>query len=183
MAQNSRFSRIEVSGHYDSSRHFLLDNQILRGRGGVHVFTPFYTIGGSAILVNRGWLPLASDRTIRPEVPTPQHQIVLKGMLNTIPVPGRVLGPADQLVKDQWPQLITYLNLADISGSLERPLENWILQLSKSEPHGFDGRDWKPVFLSSSRHRGYAFQWFALATACIVMWVIIGFRNSSGKRT
>jgi len=177
----SRFSRIEVSGHYDNHRHILLDNQIWQGRAGVYVFTPFNTAQGSTILVNRGWLPLAPDRKTLPDIPTPQHEIVLKGMLNTLPVPGRILGSADQLEQDQWPQLVTYLNLPDISGSLGTPLENWVIQLSKSEPDGFDGREWKPVFLSSDRHRGYAFQWFALVAACVVMWVYLGFRKPSGN--
>jgi len=181
MSNASRFSRIEVSGHYDTHRHILLDNQIWQGRAGVYAFTPFNTAQGSTILVNRGWLPLAPDRKTLPDIPTPQHEIVLKGMLNTLPVPGRILGSADQLEQDQWPQLVTYLNLPDISGSLGTPLENWVIQLSKSEPDGFDGREWKPVFLSSDRHRGYAFQWFALVAACVVMWVYLGFRKPSGN--
>jgi surfeit locus 1 family protein len=180
ISQDSRFSQVDVSGHYDPHRHILLDNQIWQGRTGVYVFTPFYSIEGSAILVNRGWLPLAADRKTMPEIPTPKHEVELRGMLNTLPVPGRLLGSADQLKPDQWPQLVTYMNLADISESLGISLENWVIQLSKSEPNGFDGRDWKPVFLSSSRHKGYAFQWFALVAACILMWVFLGFRKSSG---
>ena len=180
IAQESRFASIDVSGRYDPSRHILLDNQIWKGRAGVYVFTPFYPNGGTAILVNRGWLPL-TDRTSMPQVPTPKHEIVLKGMLNTLPVPGRILGSADQLKQEKWPQLVTYLNLPDISASLGTPLENWVIQLSKSEADGFDGREWKAVFLSSSRHKGYAFQWFALVAACFVMWIFIGFKKTTRK--
>jgi len=181
IAQGSRFSRIDVNGHYDTSRHILLDNQVWHGRGGVYVFTPFYTTGGTTLLVNRGWLPLSADRKTMPEIPTPQHEIALKGMLNTLPVPGRMLGSADRLRQDQWPQLVTYLNLADISVSLGMPLENWIIQLSESDQSGFEGREWKPVFLSSNRHRAYAFQWFALVAATIMMWIFIGFKKPSGN--
>lgn len=180
MDQGSRFASIDARGHFDTSRHILLDNQIWKGRAGVYVFTPFYTVEGTAILVNRGWLPLAPDRKALPEIPTPQHELVLKGMLNTLPVPGRILGSADELQQEQWPQLVTYLNLSDISESLGVTLEDWVIQLSKSEANGFDGREWKPVFLSSSRHKGYAFQWFALVAACVVMWIFLGFRKPSG---
>ena len=182
MAQDSRFARINVSGHYDTSRHILLDNQVWQGHAGVYVFTPFYTVGGTAILVNRGWLTLAPDRKTMPEIPTPQHEFVLRGLLNTAPVPGRILGSADKMKQDQWPQLVTYLNLADISEALDTPLESWIIQLSETEQTGFDGRDWKPVFMSSSRHKGYAFQWFALAGASIVMWLVSSVRKPSGKK-
>jgi surfeit locus 1 family protein len=180
--QESRFSRISVDGTFDPSRHILLDNQIWQGRAGVYVFTPFYTSTGAAILVNRGWLPLSPDRKSMPEISTPRDELVLRGILNTPPVPGRILGPADSLSVDAWPQLVTYLNLPDIANLLELPLETWIIQLSASEPSGFDGREWKPVFLSSSRHRGYAVQWFALAAAGIIMWLVISFRKPTGNR-
>lgn len=181
LAGKHRFARVAVSGHYDPVRHILLDNQVWKGRAGVHVFTPFTTLDGTAILVNRGWLPLAADRQTMPAIATPQHETVLRGMLNTLPVPGRMLGRADKLEHDQWPQLVTYLNLDNIAVALDVPLESWVIQLSESEVSGFEGRDWKPVFLSSSRHKGYAFQWFALATVSIIMWVFTGFRKPSGN--
>jgi cytochrome oxidase assembly protein ShyY1 len=180
LAKDERFARIDVSGHYDPVRHILLDNQIWKGRAGVHVFTPFYTLDGTAILVNRGWLALTADRQTMPAVPTPQHETVLRGMLNTLPVPGRMLGQADRMNQSQWPQLVTYLNLENITESLDVPLENRIIQLSASEQAGFEGRDWKPVFLTSRKHKAYAFQWFALATVSIVLWVFTGFRKPSG---
>lgn len=178
IAQKSRFAQIDVSGHYDSKRHILLDNQVWRGRAGVHVFTPFYTHEGLVILVNRGWLPLSADRRTLPEIPTPQRQTVLRGMLNIFPVPGRILGPSDKLVSNEWPQLVTYLNIVDIAVALDTPLAEWIVQLSDSEQAGFDGREWKPVFLTSDKHKAYAFQWFALAGVSVVLWVLNGIRRS-----
>ena len=180
LARDERFARIDVSGHYDPVRHILLDNQVWKGRAGVHVFTPFYTTDGTAILVNRGWLPLAADRHTLPDIPTPQHETVLRGMLNTLPVPGRILGQADKMNQNRWPQLVTYLNLENIIESLDISLKDRIIQLSASEQAGFEGRDWKPVFLTSRKHKAYAFQWFALATISIVLWIITGFRKPSG---
>jgi len=181
LGASDRFARVSARGYYDGQRHFLLDNQVLNGRAGVYVFTPFYTTSGDVILVNRGWLPLSADRKSMPDIPTPRDEIMLKGVLNTPPVPGRVLGAADRLSRDRWPQLITYMKLDDLSGSLGQPLENWIIQLDKSDPTGFEGRDWQPVYLSSGRHRAYAFQWFAMSAACIILWLVIGFKNTSGK--
>jgi surfeit locus 1 family protein len=183
LKEKKRFARIDVTGHYDQTRHILLDNQILNGRAGVHVYTPFYTAVGAVILVNRGWLPLAADRQSLPEIETPQQETELAGMLNIVPVPGRLLGQADRMTDDQWPQLVTYLNLEDIAESLDAPLEDWVIQLSDADQTGFEGRDWKPVFLSSSRHKAYAFQWFALSTASIVLWLLSGFRKPSENST
>jgi len=180
--QKSRFSTVTALGHYDVERHILLDNRIWHGRAGVYVFTPFHTNRGLTILVNRGWLPLSPDRKSLPVIPTPDDEIVLRGILNTPPVPGRLLGSADRLEKTKWPQLVTYLNLPDITAILGTPLEDWVVQLSGSEPGGFEGRDWQPVYLTSSRHQGYAIQWFSLLAACVVMWVFLGLRNQTGKK-
>lgn len=182
LAEKKRFAHIDVNGHYDPVRHILLDNQIWNGRSGVHVFTPFYTLDGATILVNRGWLPLVPDRHTMPEIPTPEDQIVLSGRLNTLPVPGRILGEADKLNPDRWPQLVTYLNYEDIGKLLAAPLENWVIQLSDSEQTGFEGRDWKPVFMSSSRHKAYAFQWYALSMTGFVLWIMSGFKKTLGNK-
>jgi len=177
-----RFAHIDVSGHYDPQRHILLDNQIFQGRGGVHVFTPFKTLDGITILVNRGWLPLAADRQSMPDIATPQHEIVLRGTLNIFPVPGRILGSADKMQAHQWPQLVTYLNQEDITVALDTPLENWVVQLAATEQTGFEDRNWKPVYLSSDRHNAYAFQWYALALASLVLWMFMGFRKPPKNR-
>ena len=67
-----------------------------------------------------------------------------------------------------------------IVNKLDQPIEDWVIQLSQPDDAGFEGREWKPVFMSSSRHRGYAFQWFALVAACFAMWVYLGFRKTPG---
>ena len=182
LQQKLRFARVDINGQYDPVRHILLDNQVWKGRAGVHVFTPFYTTGGAAILVNRGWLPLAADRKTLPEVPTPLGQTTIKGMLNILPVPGLAVGEADSLLQDQWPQLVTYLNRQDISASTQSKLEDWVIQLAPTDSSGFEGRDWQPVFMSSDRHKAYAFQWFSLTTACLVLWLVISFRKISGNK-
>jgi surfeit locus 1 family protein len=173
-----RFAHVSAKGHYDQKRHILLDNQVYHGQVGVHVYTPFYLADGKAILINRGWLPLAANRKKLPPVPTPAGPLVVRGRLNTAPVPGRRLGPADKLERNHWPQLVTYLDIADISRAIGTPLDPHVVQLASSEPSGFSGRDWKPAYLTAARHRAYAFQWFSLAAACIVMWLFTGLRGA-----
>jgi surfeit locus 1 family protein len=179
--RDERFARVTASGRYDTARHILLDNQLWQGRGGVHVFTPFATTGGQVILVNRGWLPLPPDRSAMPDVPTTVRATSISGILNVFPVPGRMVGEADELAPDRWPQLVTYMNHGDIERALGVALEDRIVQLSPADPHGFEGREWKAAFMSSERHRGYAFQWFALTAACVVLWLVTGFRRTSGS--
>jgi hypothetical protein len=52
LKQDGRFSRVQAYGHFDDTRHILLDNKIFNGRAGVHVLTPFILKSGITILVN-----------------------------------------------------------------------------------------------------------------------------------
>lgn len=178
IAQGRRFAKVSASGKFDSKRHLLLDNQMFKGRAGVHVYTPFNSDQGTTILVNRGWLPLGQDRNILPHVPTPEYDISISGRLNSYPVPGRLLGEADQLKSDSWPQLVTYLNQADIATALGSPVTLWVVQLDPLEKNGFEGRDWTPVFLTSQKHHAYAFQWYAMTAITLVLWLTGGIRRA-----
>lgn len=181
--QDQRFAKVSALGKYDRTRHILLDNQILNGQPGVHVYTPFHSEDGITVLVNRGWLPLGADRSVLPDVTTPDFSFVINGRLNTFPVPGRSLGDADKLQTDQWPQLVTYLNQADIATALGTSLIPWVVQLAAEDESGFAGRDWQPVYLTSNKHDAYAFQWYALAFATFVLWVFGGIRRARGNRS
>jgi surfeit locus 1 family protein len=171
------FTRVTVEGRFDRERHVLADNQLLNGRPGVHVYTPFRTEEGTTVLVNRGWLPLP-DRRALPGVPADAGVHAISGRLGPIPGAGRQLGPTDQVSGDRWPQLLTYPDLGLISTALDRELYPMVLFLDPDSPGGFDGRHWPPVFMTPARHRAYAFQWFALAATAVVAWVLLGLRRS-----
>jgi surfeit locus 1 family protein len=183
VVQERRFAKVSTMGNFDTARHLLLDNQMYKGRVGVHVYTPFYANDGSTILVNRGWLPLAADRMTLPQVPTPDIETMIYGRLNTFPVPGRLLGAADQLKSDTWPQLVTYLNHTDIVTALGSAVDPWIIQLDQADNNGFKGREWTPVFLTSQKHNGYAFQWYAMTAITLVLWVTGGIRRANRGQT
>ena len=61
------FMRLTLKGHFRQNKDILADNQVLKGRQGVHVYSAFDLAQGNSILVNRGWLPLAADRRLLPQ--------------------------------------------------------------------------------------------------------------------
>lgn len=167
-----RYADISMSGYFDSKRHLLLDNQVLNGRPGVHVWTPFHADTGDWLLVNRGWLPLTPDRRL-PEFSTPSETLQIRGRVNQPPRVGRRLGADDQLNTKQWPQLVTYLDLAPVSAALDIRLQDWIVQLDANSPAGFEGRDWPVVNFGPEKHLSYAWTWFSLALAVFIVTVIV----------
>ncbi len=172
------FVQVEAEGRYDPVRHTLLDNRIFKGRAGVHVLTPFALLDGSAILVNRGWLPLTADRRSLPEFNTNPAEQRISGILTRPVTGGPRVGGADELVTDQWPQLMTYLDLDSISAATEKSLEPWILLLDAGDPDGFEDRNWQAAVMEPKVHGAYALQWFSLAAAAMVIWIVLGFRRA-----
>ncbi len=59
----SRYSRIGISGEYDSRHQILLDSMMHGGQSGYYVLTPLRT-RRHIILVNRGWVPADRDRAL-----------------------------------------------------------------------------------------------------------------------
>ncbi len=171
------FARVQAFGHFDARRHVLLDNQVLNGRAGVHVLTPFFVNNGTTILVNRGWLPMPPDRLTLPLVPTEPAQRTIAGILRKPSTGGHRLGDPDVFTRDQWPQLVTYLDLASVAMALDAPLEDWLLQLAEDDPAGFAGRQWKAAVMEPRVHRAYAFQWFSLVLATFIIWLTMGVRR------
>lgn len=170
-------SGVQVSGTYET-RHVLLDNKIHQGRAGVHVLTPFILNDGTALLVNRGWLPLPADRLKLPEVPTDGATRVLSGRMWAPSTGGVRLGEPDALSSDQWPQLVTYLEPVAIEQALGLSLSPELMLLDAADPSGFEGRQWKAAEMTPAVHGAYAVQWFGLAVACIVIWVVLGVKRA-----
>ena len=108
---------------------------------------------------------------------TPGELIGITGRIGPIPETGRRLGDVDDVVPDQWPQLLTYPDLEKIAAALNSGLYPLVLFLDQASEGGFEGRHWKPVFMTPEKHHAYAFQWFALALTACVAWVFLALRR------
>jgi len=181
LARDEEFARVEARGRFDPQRHLLLDNRIWNGRAGVHVLTPFVLDDGRAVLVNRGWLPLAADRRSLPEVATDGSERTLRGRLVRPPAGGPRLGDADLLVADRWPQLVTYFDPDAAAAALGEPLLPWLVQLDASEAGGFEDRQWRPAVMEPAVHGGYALQWLALLATTLIIWIVLGLRRGRNE--
>lgn len=171
------FARIAIGGRYDAARQFLQDNRTYRGRAGYHVLTPFRTARHGAVLVNRGWVPADPDRTTLPAVDPPRGELRLRG---TVRLPREdlfVLGDTGY-AGSGWPRVVQRVELDAMRSYLGYPLAEWLVALDPAASHGYV-RDWTAApGLTPERHRGYAFQWFALAVALLVIWVAVNLKRS-----
>jgi surfeit locus 1 family protein len=61
-----RYQRVTLRGRYDAAHQFLLDNMSHESVAGLQVLTPLVLDDGSAVIVNRGWVPWGPTRSRLP---------------------------------------------------------------------------------------------------------------------
>lgn len=178
-----RYSQIEATGHYDDTRQILIDNMVNAERAGYFVITPFALQGGGWVLVNRGWIPLGRSRADRPAVPVATGARVIRGRADNLPSPGIRMGVPAAL-EPPFPVVASFPTQSDIAQLLKEP--RWTsatdsILLDPAQPDGYV-RNWAPPGFPPMRHVGYAVQWFGLALALAVIYVVTNFRRTQEKR-
>lgn len=174
IADSPRFTLVSGSGHYDSKRSFLLDNQVEAGVVGVHLYTPFQLPSGQWLMVNRGWLPMALDRKSLPNFTTPTALVEISGRLNLPPETGVQLGEGEKATAaNEWPKLVTYLKLNQLEAQLGTTLLPLLVQLDENSTSGYGERRLRPLNFGPEKHKGYAITWFSFAIVAIILYLII----------
>lgn len=163
---------VTAVGRFDSDRHVLLDNQTRNNHPGVHVFSLFLPEDGSApFLVNRGWQPWFRTSGQWPEFETISETVEVVGRLTGPPQPGLRLGEALPLDPEDWPNLVTYLDIDRVREVFGSELADRVLLLNPEHGQHLSGDAWPRVNMGPDRHRGYAFQWAAISAAILILWV------------
>lgn len=161
------YRRVHVEGRFDAMRQIYLDNRIHQDRAGYEVLVPV-DLGDGRLLVNRGWMPAAADRTIAPRAETPPGRQAVEGLL--VPARSRffelsaasIQGPVwENLDIDRY-RAQFHVNVPDVVLLQTSPANDALV------------RDWTPPGLGIERHLGYAAQWFSLTAAIVVLYAYFG---------
>ena len=75
-----------------------------------------------------------------------------------------------------WPRVALYPTRTDLENMLGYPVADTVILMNESESDGYL-RAWRPQLLSPDKHLGYAAQWFAIALALIVIYVVVNLRR------
>ena len=186
------YRNVQLSGHFDYSRQFLLDNRIYKQQAGYEVITPFYPSESDGfVLVNRGWVGHNGNRNDKPSIPAATAGKQLTGVM-TNPSKGFSIGPAlaDTEVeqnesrraeqhggehKQNWPLVLQYIDYATIADKVDKiPLVDGVV-VANHDQNGSLVYNWQPVANGPMKHYGYAFQWFAMLVAVVVLFIYLNF--------
>jgi surfeit locus 1 family protein len=161
------FRRVRATGTYDVAREVVLVSQSYRDVSGAHVVTPLRLADGSAILVDRGWVPLTFAEPPVTEAAPPAGGVVVTGRLAPTQLRGRFgpvetgAGPYEQVLR---------VDIDRLRAQFPYSLAPLFIQLESQEPPQPD-RDPTPVpfeRLPEGPHLAYAIQWFLFAAGAIV---------------
>ena len=169
------FRRVRVTGRFDPTHQYLLDNRTFDGRAGYHVLSIF-KYGTQRLLVNRGWAPVGASRQVLPDIKIDARQQSLIGRLAPLPGSGLLLGDAGY-EQPSWPKVVQSVELESMNSQLGFPLLPAVLLLDPAHPGCLRCRWVAARGLSADRHRGYAIQWFSLAVAFVVLLGVASFNR------
>ena len=172
-----RYRRVEVSGEVIGARQYLLDNRTRYGVAGYHVYVPMLVTGlDRIVLVNRGWVAAGPSRQRHPDVSMDPAALVVSGIVD-FPRQPLLLGE-DGYVESSWPKVVQRIDLNKTARDLDHLVLPFVVLMDAAMSHGF-AREWTPYLgIGPERHRGYAFQWFSLAAAVAVVWLVVRIRGA-----
>jgi cytochrome oxidase assembly protein ShyY1 len=166
------FARVRFTGHYDSAQQFFVDNHTRHGVSGYIVVTRFDTAGGRSVLVNRGWIAAPQMREEFPSAPPPLGEVRID--TTRWPNARQSVAASTDTWEASWPKRVQYLDIARMaaaSGAMATELRLDDGQAGSLEPI-LIGEEMTPA-----RHLGYAVQWFGLAAAVTIAFVVLGFKH------
>ncbi|MFC0251296.1 SURF1 family protein [Massilia consociata] len=179
------YRRVTVTGEFVAGWPLFLANRPMAGRPGYVLVMPFKIAGSDThVLVMRGWLPRQAEYGKLPAFATPAGTVTVEGIVTASAGQVMDLGDGAPLAPNAIVQNIDPAGAARATGLALQPF--FVQQTGPAQPGAqSDGmllRDWPPPAAGIDKHRGYAFQWYALAAMAVLFFVITGFRSGTRKR-
>lgn len=156
------YRRARATGTYDPAHEVVLYGRALDGRPGDHILTPLVLDDGTAIVVDRGWVPFEANRElpVRGDAAAPAGPVTVEGFLEP---PDDATPPGEAAVTT-----ISRIDLELLQGQLPYQLAPLALQLESQSPAQVAlPMPARGPELAEGPHLSYAIQWFAFATIAL----------------
>ena len=179
--EDLQYMPVVMSGVYDNDHNFLLDNKIYEGQAGFEVLTPFHTEQGERVIVNRGWIAQNAYRDILPDIEAVDDQIELRGAVY-VPL-GEQFMLGEETPGQGWPRIIQSLDMQNMASALnQHALFPYTVRLDAFSP-GVYLRNWPVITTTPEKHRGYAIQWFTMASVLLILYGYVSTRPEDQEET
>ena len=153
------------------------DNAILDGRAGYKIYHLFKNLDSSYIFIHRGFVERNRIKNNLPEVEVPEGIKNLEGKALR-----RTNNAFIQNIQESDLRIIQEFDLNYLkerySSLKNKEIYEYLFNLQAEDEVKFSAIE-KPVNMSSSKHIGYAIQWFGLCAALIIL-TIYAYRRKDG---
>jgi len=164
------YQKIQDQGYYQNQHTLLWQNRFHQDQSGVEVLTPVAIVGQKSwLIVDRGFIA-TSNNTV-PSIKPAQNPALINGTIYPLDHQGFSIGP-DILPPQQGYEMIQKVNIHKLQHLLKHPLMPFMLHLNAHAKNGFI-RQWVVVNLPPARHISYAIQWFLMAFAVLIYWILL----------
>ncbi len=172
--QINQFARVELEVELASRKNILIENKIQNGNLGYHVVNLVQDPESNKyLLVNRGWVEGLANRVEMPSVDLPASYWQLSARI--YPVNSQVLS-GDAVIEEYRNSIRIPVLDASVLQGLEKLLsvdiEPYVLRIDQQDSYALDV-DWAWVSMLPEKHLAYAFQWFALSLAFLIISLFV----------
>lgn len=175
------YRRVLVKGEFVRDWPVYLENRPYRGAAGFYVIMPLKIAGTDRhVLIARGWVPRnMADRAKLPAIPTLVGIVEIQGVATRNA--GRLLqlGQAGTLHPNA---IVQNLDIPAFAAASKLQIQPFVIEQLNDTQDGLV-RDWPHPSIGIEKHRGYAFQWYALAATAFLFFVVTGFRRETRRET
>lgn len=170
------YRKVEIAGRFDFRRQIYIDNKLYRSKPGYHVITPLRDrASGAYILVNRGWLAAGRSRAIQPAAPSLEGETRIVGIV--VNPHSRYLELSSSTIQGRvWENLDFDRYASDLPYALQP-----VLVLQSNDTGDGLVRAWERPDAGATMHMGYAVQWFAIASAILIIYVVLNVKRRSDR--
>ena len=174
------YARVLLTGHFEPHWVIYLDNRPMNGQAGITVLMPFrLDHDNQTVLVARGWLPRnQQNRSAIKPYQTPTGLIQIEGTLKAHNERVMQLGASAAAVPGA---LVQNLSIEDFRRASGLPVYPYLIEQTSAVDDGLL-RDWPRASMGSERHRGYAFQWLALALTALLFFLFTSVGKAHGTK-
>jgi cytochrome oxidase assembly protein ShyY1 len=176
--RDKAWTKVTVTGRYDPTHEIQARGRTVDGDVGFEIVTPLVLPDGTAVLVDRGWIPPAGDALAAPVVPpAPSGQVTVVGQVH---------------LSESHPTPVTHrdgrldtrrISVARLAGQMPYPVYGAYLLLTDQTPAADPA--FRPIPIAHEdawQNAGYVVQWWAFAAMALFLYGWLARKEAQGER-
>ncbi|MEV4708933.1 SURF1 family protein [Actinoplanes sp. NPDC049316] len=171
--KDKAWTKVTVTGRYDATHEIQARGRTVDSKVGFEIVTPLILADGTAVLIDRGWVPSSNGDAISPPVatPPPTGEVTVVGQLHLSESHPSAIARRDGRIDTRR------ISLPRLAGELPYPVYGAYVLVSKPEP------GYAKISINHEdawQNGGYAIQWWLFAVMALVVFGLQARKEARG---